>query len=94
MNEIFVDMSGRENISETGYGGHLLPKADHDTHRKEEQYCQRSSSIFVRKVRTGIDCIGWLAELDADPKHMSRTEDELDICDSAYLIFPGKNLTE
>ena len=25
---------------------------------------------------------------------MSRTKDELDICDSAYLIFPGKNLTE
>ena len=51
MNEIFVDMSGRENI-------------------------------------------GRLAELDADPKHMSRTKDELDICDSAYLIFPGKNLTK
>ena len=50
MNEIFVDMSGRENI-------------------------------------------GRLAELDADPTHMSRTKDELDICDSAYLIFPGKNLT-
>ena len=41
-----------------------------------------------------MDCIGWLAELDTNPKHMSRTKDELDICDSAYLIFPGKNLTE
>ena len=41
MNEIFVDMSGLENISETGYGGHLLPKVDHDTHRKEEQSSQR-----------------------------------------------------
>ena len=53
VNEIFVDMSGRENISETGYGGHLLPKADHDTHRKKEQYSQRSSSSFVKMVRTG-----------------------------------------
>ena len=25
---------------------------------------------------------------------MSHTKDERDICDSAYLIFPGKNLTE
>ena len=25
---------------------------------------------------------------------MLRTKDELDICDSAYLISPGKNLTE
>ena len=31
----------------------------------------------------GTDCIGWLAELDTNPKHMSRTKDELDICDSA-----------
>ena len=25
---------------------------------------------------------------------MSHTKGELDICDSAYLTFPGKNLTE
>ena len=42
----------------------------------------------------GTDCIGWLAELDTDPKHIPHTKDELDICDSAYLIFPGKNLTK
>ena len=41
-----------------------------------------------------MDCIGWLSELDTAPKHIPHTKDERDICDSAYLIFLGKNLTE
>ena len=60
VNEIFVDMT-RDTVSEIYYGGHLLPKVDHDTHRKEEQYWQRSSSSLLKWSELGTDCIGRLA---------------------------------